>query len=284
MDVQRVLNHRFEDRQISYDERDVMLYALGVNLARDPCDAADLKYVYEDGLVALPGFAMVLGYPGPWLQDPAMKVDWVRMLHAEQSLVLHRPIPTSGTVNVAFRVLGIADKGADKGCLLYYEKSLTDAHDGPPLAQIVTGIFCRGDGGTGDHGAVPSPLQQVPAGKPDAVITTQIDPRAALIYRLTGDRNPIHADPAVAKKVGYPRPILHGLSTMGIASYQLLEHLADGDPARFSGVSCRFNRPVFPGDAVRTEIWKTAEGAQFRMVAETREDVILDRGAVILKS
>jgi acyl dehydratase len=125
-------------------------------------------------------------------------------------------------------------------------------------------------------------LAAVPEGDPDKVVRNTVDKRAALIYRLSGDYNPIHISPKIAAKAGYDKPILHGLCTMGVAGHVLLENMADGDPARFGGYACRFSRPVFPGDTLRTEIWNRDGGASFRVIAEGREEVVLDRGQASL--
>ncbi len=278
MIVDKVLNYAFEDTQPVYSERDVMLYALGVNLGRDPLDEAELRYVYEENLVALPSYAMVLGHPGFWLRDPALQIDWVKILHAEQFLTLSRPLPAKGKVAASFRVTGITDKGPAKGCILYYEKTLRELETGDEIGRVTSGVFCRGDGGTGDHGEVPAALEPLPDTAPDLSVTRTTDPRSALIYRLSGDYNPIHASPPVAAKAGYDRPILHGLCTMGIAGQILFEEMADGDPAKFGGYACRFSRPVFPGDTLRTDIWITDDGARFRVTVPDRNEVVLDRG------
>lgn len=283
MHVDKVLNYPFKDAEVSYSERDVMLYGLGVNLGQDPLDEGDLRYLYEDGLKVLPSYAMVLGHPGFWLKDPEVDVDWVKVLHAEQFLSVSRPIPPSGTVKASYKVRGIVDKGPEKGCILYYAKSLSDIETGEEIASVTSGVFCRGDGGVGDHGEVPAALQALPEGDPDLSLSKAIDLRSALIYRLSGDYNPLHASPPVARKAGYDRPILHGLCTLGIAAHQLFEEIAGGDPAKFGGLACRFSRPVFPGDTVRTDVWRTETGARFRVVVESRGEVVLDRGLVELK-
>src|SRR5690606_16575869 len=122
---------------------------------------------------------------------------------------------------------------------------LCEVDGGAEICRVTSGVFCRGDGGTGDHGTVPTALAPMPEGKPDLSVTRRIDPRSALIYRLSGDYNPLHISPSVARKAGYDRPILHGLCTMGIAGRILFEEMAGGDPSRFGGYACRFSRPVF---------------------------------------
>lgn len=279
MNVDQVLNFAFPDGEITYSQRDVMLYALGLGLGlgRD-----DLQFVYEKDLQVLPPFAMVAGHPGSWMATPALGVDYVRLLHAEQSLEVYGPLPVNGRLKPRYRVVGIADKGADKGALVYIEKVLSDAETGADLARVVSGLFCRGDGGCGNHGTAPDAPQPLPDRAPDLSSVRVVDPRAALIYRLSGDYNPLHADPEVAAAAGYDVPILHGLCTMGIAGHGLLMEVAKGDTARFGGFACRFTRPVFPGDTLRTDIWLEPGGARFAVTAENRDQRVLDRGSFTL--
>jgi acyl dehydratase len=282
MNVEETLGFEIAEADRSYTERDTILYALGVNLGLDPTNEDELKFLFEQDLTALPGFSNVLAHPGFWLQDPSLDIDWVKVLHAEQFVTMSRPLVPAGTVRASYRVMGITDKGEGRGCILYYEKTLRDVETNDEICRVVTGVFCRGDGGVGDHGEVPTPLATVPDGDPDKVVRNIVDKRAALIYRLSGDYNPIHISPKIAAKAGYDKPILHGLCTMGVAGHVLLENMADGDPARFGGYACRFSRPVFPGDTLRTEIWNRDGGASFRVVAEGREEVVLDRGQASL--
>lgn len=208
----------------------------------------------------------------------------MKLLHAEQHLAVLQPLPVSGKVRSITKVIGIRDKGHDRGAILYSRKALFDVETGEKLAEVTLGSFLRGDGGCGDHGDAPAPLESVPERAPDVSESQTIDPRAALIYRLSGDYNPIHASPSIAREAGFDRPILHGLCTMGIAGQILLEEVAGGDPAAFGGYACRFSRPVFPGDRIRIDIWNEENGARFRAVAIDRDEVVLDRGRVWLSA
>ncbi|MBL4907246.1 MAG: MaoC family dehydratase N-terminal domain-containing protein [Sneathiella sp.] len=284
MIVDKVLNFNIPQTEEQYSQKDAILYALGLNLGLDPVNREELKYLFEENLSVLPTFSMVLAHPGFWLQDPSLEIDWVKILHAEQFLSMSRPLPAKGNVIASYKVLGITDKGEGRGAIVYFEKILKDLKDGEEYSRVTTGVFCRGDGGCGNHGQVPEPLSAVPNEDPDLVIRKTIDPRSALIYRLSGDFNPLHISPDIAHKAGYPQPILHGLCTMGIAGHILLENLAAGDAAQFKGYACRFSRPVFPGDTIRTEIWKNGEVAHFRVIAENRDEVVLDRGQVKLNT
>ncbi|MEX2520057.1 MAG: MaoC/PaaZ C-terminal domain-containing protein [Paracoccaceae bacterium] len=278
MRVDKVLGYAVKGGEVSWTGKDAILYALGVNLGRDPLNRGELAYLFEKDMKVLPGFAMVLGHPGFWMREPQFGIDWVKIVHAEQFLETSRPIPSSGTARVDIRVTGIVDKGADKGAIVYYEKTLSDAATGAEIARVTTGAFCRGDGGCGDHGVPPSSLAATPERAPDRSVTREIDLRAALIYRLSGDFNPLHIDPETARQAGYERPILHGLCTMGLANHVLVEEMAGGDPERFKGFACRFSRPVYPGDKLRVDIWNEDGGARWRVVSETSGQVVLDRG------
>lgn len=278
MRVDKVLGYGVKGVEVSWTEKDAILYALGVDIGRGQLAPSGLSYLFERDVKVLPGFAMVLGHPGFWMREPEFGIDWVKIVHAEQFLETGRPIPSSGTARVDIRVAGIVDKGAEKGAIVYYDKILSDAETGAEIARVTTGAFCRGDGGCGDHGAPPEALKAVPERAPDRSLTHEIDPRAALIYRLSGDFNPLHIDPATARQAGYERPILHGLCTMGLANHVLVEEIAGGDPARFRGFACRFSSPVFPGDMVRVEIWDEDGGARWRVVSEASGKVALDRG------
>lgn len=279
MQVDKVLNYPFEETQITYTERDVILYALGLGLGRE-----ELPYVYEKNLRPLPGVAMVLGHPGSWIATPDLEVDYVRLLHAEQQLEILQPLAAQDRLLARYRVLGIADKGADKGSIVYIEKELSKPGSGTVVARVVSALFCRSDGGVGNHGTIPPGPQPLPERAPDRSVTRPVDDRAALIYRLSGDYNPLHIDPEVAGAAGYDAPILHGLCTMGMAGHALLEEVAGGDPARFGGYGCRFTRPVYPGDTLRTDIWLEEGGARYAVTAIERDERVLDRGSFSLRA
>ncbi len=201
----------FADVEHAYTARETMLYALGLGCGSDPTDPDDLRFVYEEGLCALPTMAVVLGGPGFWLRNEKTGVDWRRILHGEQGLTLHRPLPSAGTVIGRTRIKDIIDKGAGKGALMFSERLILDKASGEPIATLASTTFMRGDGGFGGPaGPAPDP-HPLPPRAPDAALDTATLPQAALIYRLSGDMNPLHADPKIAVAAGFPRPILHGL-------------------------------------------------------------------------
>ena len=268
---------RFEPIEHRYTARDTILYALGIGLGEDPLDAGELRYVYEQDLQAFPTQAVVLAYPGMWMRDPRAGIDYVRVVHGEQRLTLHAPLPPQGTVIGQTRVTHVIDKGADKGALVVAERTLRDA-DGQSLATLTQTSFCRGDGGFGagqPSDAPPPALPAAPSRAPDRQARLAIAPRAALIYRLSGDMNPLHADPAVARAAGFDRPILHGLCTYGMAARALVQAWGDGDARRLTRLDVRFSAPVFPGETLVFDMWRedaqNGPGMELRFTARSAE-------------
>jgi acyl dehydratase len=262
----------------SYSEKDAILYALGLGFGHDPINADELAFVYEKNLKVLPTFAVVLGYPGFWARDLDSGIDWVKLVAGEQALTIHRPLAPRGTVTGKTRVVDIIDKGAGKGALVLSERKVVDKASGALVATLRQTTFCRGDGGFGGPPREAPAPHQLPARAPDLVCDLPTRPEAALVYRLSGDPNPLHVDPDVAKAAGFPRPILHGLATFGIAGHALLRGLCDYDPARLVGLAGRFSAPVFPGETIRTEIWRDGAVASFRARVVERDIVAINNG------
>ena len=286
IDYAKLKARKFPDVVQAYTAKDTMLYALGLGYGYDPMDEQQLQFVYEKNLLALPTMAVVLGYPGFWVKEPDSGIDWVRIVHGEQSLKVHKPLPAAGTVVGASRIVSIVDKGQGKGALLFQERTLKDKSTGELLATIDHVTFCRADGGfseqpgNGPKGGDPMhpPKPAVPDTAPHAVCDLPTLPQAALIYRLCADNNPLHAEPAVAKAAGFPRPILHGLATYGVAGHAILKTYCDYDPARLTSLSLRFSSPVFPGETIRTEMWREGNRVQFRAKSVQRDIVVLSHG------
>ena len=284
--------HRLKARDFgvirqSYTERDSLLYALSLGLGNDPLDPDALPFIYEGapgGLRALPTLAAVLGYPGFWARQPDSGIDWVRLMHGEQGLTIHRPLPAAGTVLGRNRISHLIDKGEGKGAIVVVERQV-EGEDGTLYATLRQVIFCRGDGGFSQlNGGQPSdpPLPALPATPedraPDCTDDQPTRPEAALLYRLMGDDNPLHADPAVARAAGFERPILHGLASYGLAARAILRQCAGNDPARLRSRDLRFAAPVFPGETLRTEIWREGSRVQFRARVLERDRVVLSHG------
>jgi acyl dehydratase len=281
-DPQKILNWKFPEVEHSYSERDTMLYALGLGCGSDPNEAGDLKYVYERGLVALPTMAVVLAYPGNWLESKESTADYSKVLHGEQYLTMHRPIPAAGSVIGRGRVKELLDKGREKGAVLYVERQILDKADGQPIATMTSAAMLRGDGGFGGKpGPQPAP-QALPDGPARLSLDLKVAANAALIYRLSGDRNPLHADPVAAARGGFKMPILHGLCTYGIAGRALVKSCCGDDPSRLRGLQVRFSSPVFPGETIRTEMWPEGSRVAFRARVVERDVVVLNNGLATL--
>ncbi|RJG23474.1 MaoC/PaaZ C-terminal domain-containing protein [Massilia cavernae] len=279
MNLDQVVRRHFPDTEARYTAKDSILYALGVGFGAEPLDPQHLRYLYEEGLLAAPTFANVLGHAGFWAREPEYGIDWRKLLHAEQRLTMHAPLPAHGTVIGRHDVMGVRDKGERSGALLYQRKSVTDAASGQPICSVVTTLMLRGDGGCGDHGAAPPELEPLPEGAPELVLEVQTLEISPLIYRLSGDLNPLHIDPEIARIAGFERPILHGLCTKGFAGYALLKAYCDFEPGRLKSMALRFSKPVLPGDRIRFEFWQPQPGlVRFRATVPAREQVVLDRG------
>jgi acyl dehydratase len=221
---------------------------------------------------------VVLAHPGFWAGDPALGIDWVKMLHVGQGLTVYKLLPTGGSVIGRSRVADVIDRGGDKGAILFYERDVIDAATNELVATVRQTLLCRGNGGFSGQASDVPPPHAIPDRAPDHVVERQTLPQMALIYRLSGDRNPLHADPEVAKKAGFPRPILHGLATFGLAGHALLTAVLDSNPDRFREFDVRFTSPVFPGETIRTEMWEEGDVISLRSTAVERDKVVLDNG------
>lgn len=278
IDYDKLLAITIPDVAHRYDVKETILYALGLGLGLDPMDEEALSFVTETRLRALPTMATVLGYPGFWLRNLDTGVDWVKVLHGEQGVTLHRPLPPRGCVIGRNRVVDIIDKGPGKGALVYVERRIVEQESGALLATLRQTAFCRGDGGFGGPRRETPPPHAIPERAPDLVCDLPTSGQTALIYRLSGDDNPLHCDPAVARAAGYPRPILHGLASFGIAGYAILHSVCGGDPARLSAIAARFSAPVFPGETIRVEMWRDGAAVSFRARALERDVVAINNG------
>ncbi|CAN7651031.1 MaoC/PaaZ C-terminal domain-containing protein [Phenylobacterium sp. LjRoot219] len=249
----------------------VILYALGVG-------ARDLQYVYEQGLRALPTMAAAMAYPGFVWRDYDLGVDWRRVLHGETSITLAAPLPVQGELIGRTRFGPIFDKGAQKGAVAYQTREIHTA-DGVHVATVRNGSFLRSEGGFGGSSEGQPQPHRIPDREPDVTVQMATTSDQALIYRLSGDLNPLHIDPQVAQAAGFPRPILHGLASYGVAGRALLQALCENEPERLKRLDVRFASPLFPGETLRIAIWREGDGrAAFRATVEERGQVILNNG------
>lgn len=258
--------------------RDTILYALGVGLGADPCDADQLRFVYENGLQSLPTMAIILGYPGPWHAHPDTGITRSHVVHGEQGFRIMKPLPVDGTVIGKTRVTGIVDKGKDRGALVMTECTVREKASGDIVCTLSSTSFCRADGGFGGPGGPVKAPHLLPDTPPQHVCDLPTLPQAALIYRLSGDLNPLHADPAYAQKAGFKMPILHGRCTFSIAGHAILKTLCGYDPGRFTSMEGRFSSPVYPGETIRTEMWRDRGVVSFRSTVPARGVTVLNNG------
>lgn len=281
LNYERVMAHQTGDVVVSYGARDCILYALGIGLGMDPVDPGQLQFVYERNLRAFPTVATVLGWFRP-PHGPEFGIDERLVVHAEQKLTLHSVLPTQGKLTSRVRVKDVIDKGLGKAAIIQFARELV-APDGSLVATIDSSTLAREHGGFG--GKSTSTVEPVPTPDrhPDQVCSLPTPPNLALLFRLNGDDNPLHADPDHAKAVGFPRPILHGMASFGIAAHAVLRTAAAYQPERLRSIEARFVRPVFPGETLSTEMW--GDGAQvfFRCRAAERDEIVLNNGRAVLR-
>ena len=266
--------------EVSWDSRDAMLYALGVGAGQaDPFGELNLTTENSAGqeLVMLPAYGVVLTQRAAARPDLGA-IDRTKLVHAEQGFTLHKPLPLQGTVRVSGKITGVYDKGS--GALVTSTADVVDAASGELLVETNSAVFIRGEGGWGgDKGpAGPAP---VPQRAPDIHVVCPTRADQALLYRLSGDRNPLHSDPEFARRGGFDKPILHGMCTYGITSRVLIKALCGGDPKRLKSMSARFTRPVMPGDELTVQAWKEGGAIRFRTLGAGGHPV-LDFGTLSL--
>lgn len=255
--------------------RDTILYALGIG-------ATELDFLFEERLKALPTMAVTLGYPGFIWRDPALGANWQKVLHGEQLTILHAPLPVAGEIVGSTVIEALYDKGADKGALAMVTREIHDGA-GTHLATSRSMTFLRGDGGFGGSAEGAPVPHAIPDRAPDDVVTLTTAANLAQIYRLSGDLNPLHIDPDVAKAGGFEAPILHGLATYGVIGRALLAARCGNEPARLKRLDGRFSSPVYPGETIETSIWDSKESGDggklaFRARVVERDKIVFTNG------
>ena len=284
MDIDAIRTMRIDPIIQDYDKRATILYALGLGYGADPLDEDELPFVYEGALKVVPSYVNILCHPGFWAQAPEFGIDWVKILHAEQEFAMHAPLPTTGRLRGEYKVRALEDKGTGRGALLHQDKELFEDVSGVHIATVRSTLFLRGDGGRGGFGTPPVPAQPLPDRKPDQSVSIATLPRQALIYRLSGDWNPLHADPKIAARAGFTAPILQGLCTNGIACRALLAVYCGNATTALKGMFTRFSKPVLPGETIRIDFFEEGDTLRFRAVAEERGQVVLDRCSATISS
>jgi 3-hydroxyacyl-CoA dehydrogenase/3a,7a,12a-trihydroxy-5b-cholest-24-enoyl-CoA hydratase len=260
IDLAKALGAELPASKFSWNEDTLILYALGagVGIGADQTSPGVLQYTYENGLKALPTFGVVPSFPALMglMNLPGLSFNPMMLLHGEQYLeIVQRPIPTSANVTSKARVKAIYDKG--KGALIVLEVTTTQ-DDGTVLFKNEFGVFLRGEGGFGGE-AGPAPGNEAPSRAPDAVVELPTMTHQALLYRLSGDKNPLHADPGFASMGGFSKPILHGLCTFANVGRAVIQACAGDDPTRFRSIKVRFVRPVMPGDTITVQMWRDSD-------------------------
>lgn len=270
-----------------YTREDTMAYALAIGLGGDPCDPAALRFVADTRIgtpLALPTMAVVIGFPGSWMRDPATGIDFARIVHGEEALILHRPLPAEGDMIARHKVVDVTDKGTGRGAIVVYDKDLYLADGVTHVATVRHTTFARGDGGFSGRPALARAAGPHSVGRTaEKVLELRGLPQQALLYRLCADRNPLHADPDIARAAGFERPILHGLCTFGMAGYALLHDWCGGDPAMLASMRARFASPVYPGETLVVESFRDGADIGFRARVKERDMVVLTDGRASLR-
>ncbi|SDM05723.1 Acyl dehydratase [Oryzisolibacter propanilivorax] len=288
IDYDRLRRWAIPDQRNRYGQDDCIRYALSLGMGADPLDALDLPFVYEGAradapMPVMPTLLSVVGAPGAWATDPGTGIDWMQILHGEHRMRFHAPLPPAAEVLSRTQVCRVVDKGAGRGALVVTERQVSDAASGRPLATVEHVSFCRADGGFATPGqpgdaALPA-LPALPQRPADLSWDMPTLASAALLYRLNGDRNPIHASPEAARSAGFERPILHGLCTFGMAARALVRLACGNDPARLASIAARFSAPVVPGDTLTAQLWHEGGDAwRFAVWARERQCMVLSHG------
>jgi acyl dehydratase len=270
-------------QKYAYTDREVMLYAYGIGLGADPMDEKELAFVNEAcatprALKVVPTFASVAA----WGAGPGeMNLNRVLVVDGERDITFHQPLATAAHITADSSVREVYDKGKDKGVVISHQTVLKN-EKGERLATLVASRFARGDGGFGGPNLTQPDPHKIPSREPDRTIDISTRPDQALVYRLCGDRNPLHSDPGFAKKAGFPKPILHGMCTYGITCRGVLQTYADYDPSAFKQHVARFSSPVYPGETVTIEMWKDGDVVSFEAKVKARGVTVIKNGKTVL--
>lgn len=282
IDPSKALAAEFPAQRAEWGPDNVILYHLGLGAGFEkPTDAKELEYTYEQNLKVLPSYGVIPVFSAlsGLGEIPGVEINFMMVLHGEQDLVIHRPIPISGVVETRRRIAGIWDKG--KAALIVMETVSSDK-DGPLFTNRF-GIYARGEGGFGGEPGPPAG-NKAPGRNPDVTAESKTMPNQALIYRLSGDKNPLHADPQFAAMGGFDKPILHGLSSFGVVCKAVVDNALEGDVTRVARYQVRFAGVVFPGETIVTSVWR--EGDRLLVAAKTKErdTPVISNAAMELRS
>ena len=275
-----IMSLKSEDVEITYSDKQSILYSLGVGYGNDPMNLNELKYVYENGQLALPSMGTNFQYHHPLLLKANLNL--IMVVHGEQKLLVINPIPVSGDFLMNMKVINCFDKGAAKGAVIEIETTVRVKKNDMPICKLISTTFARGDGGFGGTDTPPT-KKIILEGDPDISHEISTKPDQALIFRLSGDFNPLHSDPSFAKIAGFPRPILHGLCTYGVACRSVVASICDNDVKQLRRFDCRFSSPVFPGETIVTEMWQKNNIINFQSKVKERDKIVLKNGECEIK-
>ncbi len=276
----KVMGLESADERFAYTDRETMLYAIGVGMGRDPMNEKELDYVFENNLKTIPTMATTVAFGAGRIGETG--INFMMMVHGEQRLTMHQPLPAAAEIAASSRITGCYDKGEGKGALITSETDIHLAKSGDKLCTLGATIFARGDGGFGGQSqGAPQPHKIPDRDKDDQVEVATRDDQA-ILYRLSGDRNPLHISPEFAKGAGFDRPILHGLCSYGTAARGILTKVCDYDHTKIKQFDVRFSAPVFPGETLVLDIWKDGAEVSFQARVKERDVMALSNGLCVL--
>jgi acyl dehydratase len=276
LDPTRLLGLEFPTRRVDYTDRDTLLYALALGGGL----GGDLRFVHEDAQCVIPSFGQALAFDDSWMEGAG--IDLAKVVHGGLDLRFEAPLAVAGSVEMRGEIVGLTDKGEGKAAIILQETTVFQA--GRRMLTSFSNLFVRGGGGFGGNAGRQVELNSVPDREADEMIEVATRPDQALLFRLLGDRNPLHAIPDVARAAGFDRPILHGAGTFGIACLAVLHRFCEGDPARLSRFAARFSGPLYPGETILFSFWKLDGGVAFRATTRERGSSLLDGGRTDIRS
>ena len=276
LDPERLLKLEIRPRQVPYSDRDTLLYALSVGAGF----GSDLSLVHETGQRVVPSFGQALAFGDEWLAEGG--VDLAKVVHGGLDLRFDAPFAPAGSVDVRTNVVGLADKGEGKAGIIVQETGLFQ--EGRRIFTSRSNLFVRGGGGFGGSVGQQPETNALPDRPADETASVETRADQALLFRLLGDRNPLHAVPEVARSAGFERPILHGACTFGIACLAVLQRFCAGDPANMTRFAARFSGPLYPGETLLFSFWKLETGIAFSATTRERGQPVLDGGRADLRT
>ncbi|MER8576911.1 MaoC family dehydratase N-terminal domain-containing protein [Mesorhizobium sp. M1409] len=286
IEYERMMAMKNLGQRFSYSDRDVMLYACGIGMGWNPLDRKELAFVNEAWAVprplkVVPTFASIAAWDTEPQEVSRSLAELALLVDGERDITFHKPLAPEAQITADCSVVGVHDKGKDKGAVICFRTLLKEGQ-GEPIATLLTSWFARGDGGFGGPSAGQREPHRVPTGAPDRIIDIATRPDQALLYRLCGDRFPLHSDPEYAKRAGFSRPILHGMCTYGITCRGVLQTYADYNPGAFRQHAARFSSPVFPGETITLEMWRDGNVISFEAKVKSRGVTVIKNGMTVL--